>query len=125
MSDDRLRDVRQRAEGAAYTAVGVGVLGFQQAQVRRRAAQARVAEVGRDARDQAATVTGDAWTTLESFGADLKGRVEPAVSRLGEQVDPWVTDLRSRVEPVLETIGVTVRRAIGVEPPSEPPTDPS
>ena len=121
MSNDTLRDLRQRAEDAAYTAVGVGVLGFQQAQVRRRAVQQRLVSATHDARTQAVTLSGDARTALESFGAEMKARVEPVVSRLGEQVEPVVTrlgeqvepivaDVRTRVEPVLESLGVATRR---------------
>jgi len=107
---DSLHDLRQRAEDAAYTAVGVGVLGFQQAQVRRRAVQQRLVSASHDARAQAVSLTGDARGALESLGSDLKSRVEPVVTRLGEQVEPWVTDVRTRVEPVLEGFGVATRR---------------
>jgi|SRR6516164_1879778 hypothetical protein len=116
MSNDTLRDLRQRAEDAAYTAVGVGVLGFQQAQVRRRAVQQRLVSATHDARTQAGALSGDARTALESFGAEVKARVEPVVSRLGEQVEPIVADVRTRVEPVLESLGVATRR------PAEPKT---
>ena len=115
MSSDPLRDLRQRAEDAAYTAVGVGVLGDQQAQVRRRAVQQRLVSASHDARAQAATLTGDARSALESFGTELKARVEPVVSRLGEQVEPWVADVRTRVEPVLESFGVATRRPADTE----------
>jgi len=57
MTNDTLRDLRQRAEDAAYTAVGVGVLGFQHAQVRRRAAQQRLVSATHDARTQAVTLS--------------------------------------------------------------------
>ena len=110
MTNDPLRDLRQRAEDAAYTAVGVGVLGFQQAQVRRRAVQQRLVNASQGARDQAVTVTADARTALESLGAELKARVEPVVTRLGDQVEPLVADVRTRVEPVLESLGVATRR---------------
>ncbi|HEV2310281.1 MAG TPA: hypothetical protein VGU73_07135 [Acidimicrobiia bacterium] len=121
MSNDPVRDLRQRAEDAAYTAVGVGVLGFQQAQVRRRAVQQRLVSASHDARAQAVTVAGDARTALESLGTELKarvepvvtrlgGQVEPLVSRIGEQVEPLVADVRTRVEPVLESLGVATRR---------------
>lgn len=115
MSTDTLRDVRQRAEDAAYTAVGVGVLGFQQAQVRRRAVQTRLAEAARGAREQATVLAGEARTTAESLGADVKGRVEPVVAGLSDRVDPLVTDVRTRVEPLIETFGSTVRRVLGTE----------
>ncbi len=107
---DPLHDFRQRAEDAAYTAVGVGVLGFQQAQVRRRAVQQRLVSASHDARAQAVNLTGDARAAVESLGSELKSRVEPVVTRLGEQVEPWVADVRTRVEPVLESFGVATRR---------------
>jgi len=110
MGNEPLRDLRQRAEDAAYTAVGVGVLGFQQAQVRRRAVQKRLATAGQDARVQAATLTEDARTAVGALSAELKSRVEPVVTRLGEQVEPWVADVRTRVEPVLASFGVAAKR---------------
>jgi hypothetical protein len=124
VSTDSIRDLRQRAEDAAYTAVGVGVLGFQQAQVRRRAVQERLTEAARDARGQATTLGGDAWSAVEALGTDVRGRVEPVVSRLGERVDPVVADVRARVEPLLATVGSTVRRVAGNDTP-DAPSDPS
>jgi len=119
MSNDTIREVRQRAEDAAHTAVGVGVLGFQQAQVRRRAAQARLADAARDAKVQATTLKGEARTAVGSLGADVKGRVEPVVARLGQRVDPLVADLRSRLEPAVETLETRVRRVVGGSTPSD------
>jgi hypothetical protein len=120
VSSDTIRDVRQRAEDAAYTAVGVGVLGFQQAQVHRRAVQERLAEAARDARGQATTLGGEAWSAVEALSTEVRERVEPVVSRLGERVDPVVADVRSRVEPVLATVGSTVRRVAGHDTPDAP-----
>ena len=113
MSNDSVREVRQRAEGAAYTAVGVGVLGFQQAQARGRAASARLATIGREAKGRAASLTKDARAAAESLGTEVKQRVEPVVDRLGERVDPLVADVRARVAPVLENVSRTARRAVG------------
>ena len=113
MSNDSVREVRQRAEGAAYTAVGVGVLGFQQAQARGRAASARLATIGREAKGRAASLTKDARAAAESLGTEVKQRVEPVVDRLGERVDPLVADVRARVAPVLESLSGTARRTAG------------
>jgi len=122
-SDTIIRDVRQRAEDAAYTVVGIGVLGFQQAQVRRRAAQGRLTETAKTARDQATSVAGDARAAAESVRTEVKARVEPVVSQFGERVEPFVADVRSRVEPVLEQVGATVRRVVEeVTPRSRPST---
>jgi hypothetical protein len=115
VSNDTVRDVRQRAEGAAYTAVGIGVLGFQQAQVRRRAAQARLIAAAREAREQAASISSDARAAAASLSTEVRERVEPVVNRLGDRVDPLVADVRAQVEPVLERLGTSVRRAVGGE----------
>jgi hypothetical protein len=124
MSSDTIRDVRQRAEEAAYTAVGVGVLGFQQAQVRRRAAQRRLVAAARDARGQATSLTGDARAFVESVGADVKGRVEPVVTQLGDRVDPVVADLRARLEPAVTGVPDRVRRIVRTSPTAKTgPTD--
>ena len=117
-----IRDVRQKAEDAAYTAVGVGVLGFQQAQVHRRHMQARLTDAARDARGQATSLGGEAWSAVEALGTEVRGRVEPVVSRLGERVDPLVADVRNRVEPVVTTVGSTVRRVAGQDT-TPPPSD--
>ena len=44
-------DLRKTATDAAYIAVGAGVLGFQQAQVRRREASERITAFAKDAQD--------------------------------------------------------------------------
>src|SRR6202040_2833939 len=86
-TDTIIQDVRQRAEDAAYTAAGIGVLVFQQAQVLRRAAQEPVTETAKTARDQAATVAGEARAAAESVRTEVQARVEPVVTPLGERVE--------------------------------------
>jgi hypothetical protein len=44
--DDLRRDVARRAEDAAYVAIGMAVLEFQKAQVRRRALQEQLGRLG-------------------------------------------------------------------------------
>src|SRR3954447_22109701 len=73
-------DLRKTAADAAYIAVGAGVLGFQQAQVRRREAGERIAAIAKDAQDtigtQTATlrdrVTGTATTGIDTATATIK-----------------------------------------------------
>lgn len=124
-TDTLIQDVRQRAEDAAYTVVGIGVLGFQQAQVRRRAAQVRLNETAKTARDQAVTVAGEARAAAESVRTEVKARVEPVVSQLGDRVEPLVADVRARVEPVIEQVGATVRRVVDEVNPTSRPTVPA
>ncbi|HUF84231.1 MAG TPA: hypothetical protein VMQ81_06515, partial [Acidimicrobiia bacterium] len=60
-------EIRKTIQDAAYTTVGVGVLAFQQAQVRRREAQADIEAQAKKAR-----------TTLERQAKDVRSQVETA-----------------------------------------------
>ncbi len=64
--------VRLGVQDAAYLAVGVGVIGFNQARTRRREAQA---QIGR-------------------LGGEVRERVEPVVTRLADNVRPTVGQAR-------------------------------
>ena len=107
-------DLRKTAADTAYIVVGVGVLGFQQAQVRRREAESKLGNLRRDARSaigsQAGTMksradelTGSLTSSVEAFGTQLKGRAG-AVRTVDPRhwIEPVVGDIKVRVEPVLE-----------------------
>lgn len=112
---------------AGYIAVGLGVMGFQQAQTRARAARGRVSEVGscvaghaRDARGKVGTQTQTARTqaetqvrqTVERAGAfkdDLGKRVEPVVG----QVQAQLGDLPERVVQAMEPVAARIREIAG------------
>jgi hypothetical protein len=53
-------DLRKIATDAAYVAVGLGVLGFQRAQVRRRELQHQLETQGRRAQEQLVNLVGRA-----------------------------------------------------------------
>ncbi|MEP6623213.1 MAG: hypothetical protein ABJC79_02110 [Acidimicrobiia bacterium] len=99
-------DLRKTAADAAYIAVGAGVLGFQQAQVRRREAGERIAAIAKDAQDtigtQTATlrdrVTDTATTGIDTATATIK-TLNPR-----EWVEPVIGDVKQRVEPVIEQL---------------------
>jgi hypothetical protein len=99
-------DLRKTAADAAYIAVGAGVLGFQQAQVRRKEAGDRIATIAKDAQSvvetQAASirslVTDGATGGLDTAGSTIKG-LDPR-----PLVKPVIGDVRQRVEPVIEQI---------------------
>jgi hypothetical protein len=99
-------DLRKTAADAAYIAVGAGVLGFQQAQVRRKEAGERIATLAKDAQSavetQAASIR-----SLVSDGAT--GGIDTATSTLKgldprQWAEPVIGDVRTRVEPVIEQI---------------------
>ena len=99
-------DLRKTAADAAYIAVGAGVLGFQQAQVRRKEAGERLATIAKDAQSvvetQAASirslVTDGATGGIDSAPSTLKG-LDPR-----QWAEPVIGDVRMRVEPVIEQI---------------------
>ena len=99
-------DLRKTAADAAYIAVGAGVLGFQQAQVRRKEAGERLATIAKDAQSvvetQAASirslVTDGASGGLDTATSTIKG-LDPR-----QWVEPVIGDVRDRVEPVITQI---------------------
>ena len=110
-----------------YIAVGLGVMGFQQAQIRARATRDRVTEVGgclaaraRDARSalhnqrQTARTQAQAQvrSTVARAGAlrdELGKRVEPVVG----QVQAQLGELPERVVQAMEPVAARVRELAG------------
>ena len=81
-------DLRKTLTDTAYVTVGLGVLGFQQAQVRRRELQQRLADSGgclnaraRDGRAHLETFQ----HTAEGIAQSVRDRIEPVVDQVVEQ----------------------------------------
>ena len=68
-------DVTKTAKDALYVTVGLGVLGYQKAQVRRR-------ELAR----QVETQWGETAQQLQKLARELQGRVEPVLDQLEERL---------------------------------------
>jgi hypothetical protein len=117
-SDTQQPSWRKTFVDAGYIAVGLGVMGFQQAQERGRVLKARVsAAVGRAhqcTNDRAGQVKGfvnDAATSVAESGRQLDERGRVARDRAEEQVRATVaragefgTEVAKRVEPVVEQV---------------------
>jgi gas vesicle protein len=88
-------DARKTLEDAAYITVGVGVIAFQQAQVRRREVQATLEKHAQETKTFIEHRAQDGRTKLESLTKDVSGRVEPLVGDLRERVEPLVEQLQS------------------------------
>jgi hypothetical protein len=117
-------NLRKTATDTAYVVVGVGVLGFQQAQVKRRDAVAKVSAIADDAKSTLSAGTGSITdsvkTRVEGCAATVSATVGSAVDAVGSQVkagadvartvdprslvEPVVGDLKVRVEPVVEQL---------------------
>ena len=112
-------DLRKTAADAAYIAVGAGVLGFQQAQVRRREASDRITTFAKDAQDLLGSQS-DALRTRVTETAS--SGIDTATSTLKtlnprQWVEPVVGDVKQRVEPVIEQIkGISVTAPVQALP---------
>jgi len=107
-------EIRKTLTDAGYVAVGLGVLGYQQAQVRRRELQQRVGSTGgclnaravdgkakldtvaqtvgekaqslRGLRDSIETQARSANGWAQELGAQVKERIEPVIGQVVDQV---------------------------------------
>lgn len=107
-------DVRKTLQDTAYIAVGVGVIGMQNAGARARAAQAKITDLADDVRDRIAidrpvanprALVGQA----KEAGAKAQAQAKGATTRLTAQAkgligraEPVVGDFRHRVGPLTE-----------------------
>jgi cytoskeletal protein RodZ len=128
-------DVHKSATDAGYIAVGLGVMGFQQAQVRRRQVQAQIRSAG----DCVAGRAQQVQDRVTSKGRDLdsrareatskargatnraRGRAEETVTQTVSRVQDLATEVTTRVEPVVVQVSSSVaelpeRVAQAIEP---------
>ena len=102
-------NLRKTATDTAYVVVGVGVLGFQQAQVKRRDAVARVGSIRQDARTslnhQTDVIKARASGCAASLG-DLGATMTGTVGNLGSTVTGTVS---STVGTTIEAVGTQVK----------------
>jgi hypothetical protein len=105
-------NIRKTATDTAYVFVGVGVLGFQQAQVKRRDAVAKVNTIGKDARTslsaQTDTILAKAMgcaANISDLGSTVSGTVSNLGSTVGGTVSGSVGGLGSSVT---NSVGATV-----------------
>jgi hypothetical protein len=99
-------DIKKTAADAAYIAVGAGVLGFQQAQVRRKEAGDRLATIAKDTQTAVGTQAAAIRTKVSDGTTGGLDSATTAVKSLDPRpwVEPVIGDVRQRVEPVIEQI---------------------
>jgi ElaB/YqjD/DUF883 family membrane-anchored ribosome-binding protein len=127
-------DVRKTVTDAGYIAIGLGVMGYQQTQIRRRelttklgAVPAKVEERGREvqgflaegtrqigargvaARGRAEDQVKATVSRVQELGDEVAKRVEPVVG----QVQSQIGDLPERVVQVIEPVAARVRERTG------------
>jgi len=126
-------DVRKTAQDAGYVAVGVGVIAYQQAQVRRREIAGRLSDrststrsavcgtakkaqdyaknQAEDAQSFVTATTSDLRSRVEDVSGTVTGRLDEARGTLAEQAETLRTGVESglaavvgRTEPVVESV---------------------
>ena len=100
-------DVTKTVRDAAYTAVGFGVLGFQQAQVRRRALGKQLEEQRPEIEAQVAA----ARSRLGDLARDLDERLDPVMVSLGQRAEPLLDGIHSRLPEPARDVWAQVRKA--------------
>ncbi len=112
---------------AGYIAVGLGVMGFQQAQIRARAARDKAADVGgcvagraRDVRTSLDSQTQTARTQAEAQVRNTVARATELRDEVGKRVEPVVGqvqaqlgELPERVVQAMEPVAARVRELTG------------
>jgi GTP1/Obg family GTP-binding protein len=77
-----MADLTKTLKDAAYVTVGLGVLAFQKAQVRRR-----------EVEQQVQTQLSETQKQVERLARDLQGRLEPVIDQLTERLPGEVRTL--------------------------------
>lgn len=125
-------DVSRTARDAAYVAVGLGVLGVQRAQVRRRELMGRLGRASGDFHGRVGELQGRLGSIhgrlgdlagastalqqqLERFGdalGDLPAEARTALVELDGTLDAMITKLETAVEPLEEKLPVPARDVV-------------
>ena len=95
---DITEEISKTARDAAYVVVGLGVLGFQRAQVRRQELAKRLA----DPRAQVESALEDVRHQLTERVKDVDGRIEQAITRLEETWEPVEQRLPAQARSLVE-----------------------
>lgn len=90
-------DVTKTAKDAAYVVVGLGVMGYQRAQVRRR----ELVEIAKHQLPSIEAPIADAKGEIERRVKDIDGRFEALVARLESQLHPVEEKLPASAQAVL------------------------
>ena len=112
-------DLRKTAADAAYIAVGAGVLGFQQAQVRRREAGDRIVTIAKDAQGLIETRTDTLRSRVTDTASLGLGTATTTLKTLDPRqwAEPVMGDVKQRIEPVIEQLkGISVTAPVQAIP---------
>jgi hypothetical protein len=102
-------DVRKTVTDAGYIAIGLGVMGYQQAQTRRRELNAKLGTVPTRFEERGREVQGflaEGSRQVGARGVAARGRAEDQVRATVSRVQELSDEIAKRVEPVVEHVQV-------------------
>ncbi len=105
-------DLTQTIKDSAYVAVGLGVIGFQRAQVARvDLTRGLAADQGR-LQEQVRAHVGDVTSAVEAQLSDVKTQVAKAVTSLEETLEPVAKELEGRLDEVEDRLPESVKAVV-------------
>ena len=112
-------EIRKTVTDAGYVTVGIGVLAFQQAQVRRRELQKRLGETGGCLNARATDGKARLETLQQTVGektTGLRGRIETGARSANDWAQELGVTVKDRIEPVVgqvvEQVGMRVQTVV-------------
>ena len=112
-------EIRKTLTDAGYVAVGLGVLGFQQAQVRRRELQQRLGSTGGCLNARAVdgkTRLDTLQQTVDELTQGLRDRIETQARTANDWAQELGSQVKDRIEPVVgqvvDQVGERVKTVI-------------
>jgi hypothetical protein len=100
-------DVKKTVSDAGYIAIGLGVMGYQQAQTRRRELHGKLNTATEKVSDRGREVQGfvaEGTRQIGARGSAAKGNAELQVRSTVEKLQEFGTEVAKRVEPVVDQV---------------------
>ena len=112
--NDLTTEVANRARDAAYVAVGLGVLGFQRAQVHRQQLKHRLSsEIDLDQRlSELRAVVTTGVQQIDELVEDAVQAVESTLQPIEEQLSPATREIAQRVYEQAREVGNQIRQLV-------------
>jgi DNA anti-recombination protein RmuC len=105
-------DVTQTMKDTAYVTVGLGVLGFQRAQVARRELSSTLSTDSTRFQEQLKTQVADVTDAVEAQLADFRTQLARAATNLEETLEPVAKQLAGRLDEVEERLPEQVKAVV-------------
>ncbi len=105
-------DVTQTLKDTAYVTVGLGVLGFQRAQVARIDLTKTLASDTGKLQAQVKGQVGDVAEAVEAQLSEVRTQVAKAVTSLEESLEPVARELEGRLDEVEERLPAQVKAVV-------------